>query len=31
MEPIHWILAGLTVFLLLVWIPVVWENRRKRK
>lgn len=31
MEPIHWILLGLTVFLLIVWIPVIRDNRRKRK
>lgn len=31
MEPIHWILLGLTAFLLIIWIPVWRENRRRRK
>lgn len=31
MEPIHWILLGLTMFLLIVWIPVLRESRRRRK
>ncbi len=30
MEPIQWILLGLAAFLLVIWIPVWRENRRKR-
>lgn len=30
MEPIHWILSGLALFLLAVWIPVIREQRRKK-
>lgn len=31
MEPIHWILLGLTAFLLAVWIPTIREARKRRK
>lgn len=30
MEPIHWILLGLSLALLVIWIPV-WRETRKRK
>lgn len=31
MEPIHWILLGLATFLLIIWVPVWRENRRRKK
>lgn len=30
MKEIHWILLGLSAFLLMVWIPVLRETRKKK-
>lgn len=31
MEPIQWILLGLSLFLLAVWVPVLRENRKRKR